>query len=390
MKQYHDLLKAIQEQGTNKKPARSNMPGTRSLFGYQMRFDLQEGFPMLTTKKLSWRIIVTECLWFLTGRTNIKYLVDRNVNIWSEDSFNIYKKLCAQQNITNVLSFEDFINFIKNCQDENDLRVNSIKNSEQDINGNLPCIPKDYVLGSCQAQYGWLWRTLETSDYYGERIVVDQIKDLIEGLKTNPEGRRHIISAWNVGSLKNMALNSCHSFVQFNTRQLTAFERENYYAKLNNYTEEQRYEMNPNASDEDVHLSMDELNIPKYFIDCMLTQRSGDVFLGIPFNSASYALITHFLAKICNMIPGEVIHSMGDVHIYDNHVQAVEEQLSRDYTKYPLPTLTINPCPEVDWTTADIDDILKSIEGFELQTFKLENYQAFPSIKAELSTGLIK
>jgi thymidylate synthase len=380
MKQYHDLLKSILEKGTIKSPARENMPSTKTLFGYQMRFDLSEGFPMLTTKKLSFKNIVIELLWFLKGDTNIKYLVDNGCNIWNEDGYNFYIKKCREQGILQRLSYEQFVDAIKN---------------NSDVWGDLltqPELPKNYVLGDCGKQYGYLWRRIE--DYKtiidDKPKIIDQLDILIKSLKNNPESRRHIITAWNPATLDDMALNACHSFVQFNCRKLTSYERENYYALINNFTEEQRYEMNPNASDDDVHQIMDDNNIPKYYLDCQMYQRSCDVFLGCSYNTVSYSLLTHIIAKMCNMIVGDFIHTFGDVHIYDNHMDAVNEILTRDVNKYPLPNLIINSCPEIDWQTSDLDDIIDSIIGKEMETFKLENYQSYPTIKAELSTGLIK
>jgi thymidylate synthase len=389
MKQYHDLLYSILENGTRKAPARENMPGTLSLFGHQIRIDLQQGFPILTTKKLSFKNIVHELLWFLNGDTNIKYLVDHGCNIWNEDSFNFYTKLCKEQNITNVLDFDNFVQFVKNCENYNDLSVNSKRNSETDINGNKPCIPKGYVLGDCGRQYGWLWRRWERYNAQGDGTfharIMDQLQDLITGLKSNPEGRRHIITAWNPATLDQMALNACHALVQFNCRQLTLDDRIDLFLKYNLVNTIDNYSTN-----EEVTNVLNELEVPKYYLDCQLYQRSADVFLGVPYNIASYALLTHILCEICNMVPGEYIHTFGDVHIYENHMDAVNEQLLRDVFKYDRPTLIIDKCPNIDWQTATLNEILASIKGFETKTFSLDDYKAYPTIKAELSTGLKK
>lgn len=374
MIQYLDLLKKIKSSGTYKPAARANMPGTQSYFGYQFRHDLSDGFPLLTTKKMYWKGVYQELLWFLKGDTNIKYLVDRGVNIWNEDAYQYYLKRYKIFNDKIIrYTFEEFINEIKLGN------VNTTGFS-------------DYVLGDCGYQYGRVWRrwerinTTANGGAVDSVTVIDQITDLINGLRNNPESRRHIVNAWDVAHANDLALTWCHAMFQFNCRPLTSYQREDYYAKINNFSEIERCEMNPNASDEDVHTIMDEAGIPKYYLDCQLYQRSADVVLGVPFNIASYALLTHILAKMANMIPGEFVHTFGDVHIYDNHVEAVEEQLTR--TPDTLPTLDISACPNVNWATADLDTILNSINGFEETTFAIKNYNPQGAIKAKLSTGL--
>ncbi len=228
MKQYLDLLKEIKDKGTWKNPAREGMPRTLSLFGAQMRFNLQEGFPILTTKEVNFKNIVVELLWFISGQTNIKYLIDNDCNIWNEDAYNYYVKLCKKDNIY-PMEFKKFVGLIK--------YPNSKETSDylSDIN----MIPTGYTLGDCGKQYGWLWRNWEYVDEnsfintdnnldpemrYGlfyKTDNIDQIQILIEGLKSNPESRRHIISAWNPATLDQMALNACHPFVQFNCREIS-------------------------------------------------------------------------------------------------------------------------------------------------------------------------
>jgi len=263
MRQYHELLKHILATGVEKKDRTGT--GTVSVFGYQMRFDLSEGFPVLTTKKLHTRSIIHELLWFLKGDTNIAYLNNNNVNIWNEWA---------------------------------------------DEQGNLGPV------------YGHQWRSWPTAD--GRHI--DQIANLIHQLKNNPDSRRHIVSAWNVGDIENMALPPCHCLFQF------------YVA--------------------DGKLS------------CQLYQRSADVFLGVPFNIASYALLTVMVAQVCNLEPGEFVHTFGDVHIYSNHLEQAKLQLTRDLR--PLPLLKVNP---------QVNDIF----DFKFEDFELLNYDPHPHIKAEVA-----
>ena len=263
MKQYHQLLNHILENGTAKTDRTGT--GTISCFGYQMRFNLQEGFPLVTTKKLHLKSIIYELLWFLNGDTNIKYLNEHGVNIWNEWA---------------------------------------------DANGNLGPV------------YGKQWRSWEGAD--GK--VIDQITELIHQIKTTPDSRRLIVSAWNVGELSQMALMPCHSLFQF------------YVA--------------------DGKLS------------CQLYQRSADSFLGVPFNIASYALLTMMIAQVCGLENGDFIHTFGDVHLYNNHIEQASLQLSR--APYPLPIMKINP-------------LVKDIFGFAFEDFSLENYQFHPHIKAPVA-----
>ena len=263
MKQYHDLLSHILENGTQKGDRTGT--GTLSVFGYQMRFDLSEGFPLLTTKKLHLRSILHELLWFLKGDTNIAYLKENNVSIWDEWA---------------------------------------------DENGNLGPV------------YGHQWRSWPGKD--GETI--DQIKNLVQQIKTNPNSRRLIVSAWNVADVDKMALPPCHCLFQF-------------------------YVANGKLS-------------------CQLYQRSADVFLGVPFNIASYAILTMMIAQVCDLEPGEFIHSFGDTHLYSNHLDQAREQLSRDFR--PLPQLKLNSS-------------VKDIFDFTFEDFELLNYDPHPHIKAAVA-----
>jgi thymidylate synthase len=263
MQAYHDLLKHILQHGSRKDDRTGT--GTISVFGYQMRFNLQEGFPLVTTKKVHLRSIIHELLWFLKGETNIAYLKENGVSIWDEWA---------------------------------------------DENGELGPV------------YGKQWRSWEGAN----GVVVDQVKDLLQQIQKNPDSRRLIISAWNVADLPRMALMPCHTLFQF------------------------------------------------YVVDgklsCQLYQRSADVFLGVPFNIASYALLTLMIAQVCDLQPGDFVHSFGDAHIYSNHLEQVNLQLSRE--PFPLPVMKLNP--EV-----------KDLFDFRYEDFTLENYQCHPGIKAPVA-----
>lgn len=289
MKQYLDLCKRILNEGSFKGDRTGT--GTYSVFGHQMRFNLNEGFPLLTTKKVFLKGIIHELLWFISGSTNIKYLVDNDVKIWNEWPYEIYKKSNEYQNET----LEEFVQKIK---DSNDFAQK---------------------WGELGPVYGKQWR-----DFNGAGI--DQLANLIEQIKSNPNSRRLIICAWNPCEVDQMALPPCHSFMQF------------------------------------------------YVIDgklsCQLYQRSGDVFLGIPFNIASYALFTMMIAQVCGLGVGDFVHTIGDAHIYSNHVEQVNLQLTRDTRE--LPTMKINPN-------------VKSIFDFKYEDFELVNYNPHKAIKGKVA-----
>lgn len=263
MKQYHDLMRHVLENGTQKGDRTGT--GTKSVFGYQMRFDLNEGFPVTTTKKLHLKSIIHELLWFLSGDTNIKYLKENGVRIWDEWA---------------------------------------------DENGDLGPV------------YGYQWRSWPTPNGGS----VDQITNVINQIKNNPNSRRHIVSAWNPALVDDMALPPCHSLFQF-------------------YVADGR-------------------------LSCQLYQRSADIFLGVPFNIASYALLTMMIAQVCDLKLGDFVHTFGDAHLYSNHMEQAELQLSRDF--YKLPTMKINP------------DV-KNIFDFKFEDFELVGYEAHPSIKAPIA-----
>ena len=263
MKQYLDLLRHVRENGVRKEDRTGT--GTLSVFGYQMRFPLDQGFPVVTTKKLHLRSIIHELLWFLKGETNIRYLNDNGVTIWDEWA---------------------------------------------DETGELGPI------------YGYQWRSWPTAD----ARHIDQISAIVEQIKSNPDSRRHIVSAWNVGEIENMALPPCHTMFQF-------------------YVAGGR-------------------------LSCQLYQRSGDIFLGVPFNIASYALLTLMIAQVTDLQPGEFIHTLGDAHLYLNHLDQADLQLSRK--PFPLPRMRLNPDR-------------RSIFDFVFEDFELENYQCHPGIRAPIA-----
>ena len=397
--QYIQLLKDIKEKGVLKPAARENMPGTLSLFGYQMRHDLSKGFPLITTKKMPFKGVVAELLWFLRGDTNIKFLDDLGIRyMWHEDAYNYYLKVCKKYHTSNPMTYEDFCESIKNNTLEKLKEAG--RSNDGVINTILPNKAANYTLGDCGKQYGWLWRTWEgqpkmlPGNEVDKWTSIDQLKELINGLKSNPMGRRHIITAWNPATLDDMALNACHAFVQFNCRPISMKQRFEIWNKGLSLGIKQYAAPFERANNEK---RLDEANVPKYYIDCQLYQRSADVVLGVPFNIASYALLTEILAKLCNMIPGEFIHTFGDVHIYENHLEAVDEQLQREPRE--LPKLIFKDefnylCDNTNRKDVTLEEqvkwLLESIPQWSLDLFKLENYNPHPKLESEtkLSTGL--
>lgn len=271
MKQYKEMLQHILDNGVVKSD-RTGV-GTTSVFGYQLRHDLGEGFPLLTTKRIYTKAVIHELLWFLKGSTNVKYLQKNGVNIWNEWA------------------------------------------------------DKDGELGPV---YGKQWRRWHVED--GGSSYIDQIAAVIYDIKVNPFSRRHIVSAWNVGDIADMALPPCHLLFQFNVRP-------------------------------------DQFGLP-YYLDCQLYQRSCDAFLGVPFNIASYAMLTHMIAQVTDLVPGTFVHTFGDLHIYSNHMDQVKEQLSRETRR--LPVLTLN-------------DEIVNIDDFKYEDFTITDYDPHPSIKAEIA-----
>lgn len=340
MKQYLKLLETIIETGVTKEGARAGMPATKGVFGYQMRFNLSEGFPLLTTKKMPFKAIAHELIWFLRGHTNIKYLVDNKVHIWDGDAYRHYLNKCKEYNIA-PCGKEGFIASIETGDMDNWFEINC----------------PTYKLGDLGEVYGAQWRNWDNKG-------VDQIKKVIEAIKKNPFGRRHIVSAWNPAEVDNMALPPCHLLFQFNCRPLTYKERTTLCEKMG---------IIPYLISEE---KLTEKGVPKFYLDCAMTQRSTDSFLGAPFNIASYSLLTEVIAKMCGMLAGEFVWSTNDTHIYDNHIEAVKEQLTRE----PMPLCTLKISERVasflDISELNIDDL------------SIENYNSHPSIKGELSVGV--
>ncbi len=296
MKQYLDLLRKILDEGVVRGDRTGT--GTKGIFGHQMRFNLAEGFPLLTTKKVFLKGVIHELLWFLRGDTNIKYLVDNGVHIWDSDAFRYYNELCVKHGVLPV----DLDTFLQ------------ATGVESPIEG--------YKFGDLNHVYGYQWRSWPKAS--GE--VVDQIANVIHTLKTNPTSRRMIVSAWNVADVEDMALPPCHTMFQFFVAE----------GKLS----------------------------------CQLYQRSGDTFLGVPFNIASYALLTMMIAKECGLEVGDFVHTLGDAHLYLNHLEQADEQLQREPRE--LPKMLLNPN-------------VKSIFDYKYEDFTLEGYDPHPAIKAPLS-----
>lgn len=296
MKQYLDLLRRICDEGVVRGDRTGT--GTRSVFGHQMRFDLREGFPLLTTKKVFIKGVIHELLWFLRGDTNIRYLVENGVHIWDNDAYRYYNELCVRYGVLPV-DRETFL---------------AAAGEESPIEG--------YRFGDLNHVYGWQWRSWGCPD----GRTIDQIAQAVDLIRRNPESRRIIVSAWNVADVDAMALPPCHVLFQF-------------------YVAEGR-------------------------LSCQLYQRSADTFLGVPFNIASYALLTMMMAQVCDLQPGDFVHTLGDTHLYLNHLEQAAEQLSR--TPRPLPVMRLN-------------ETVRSIFDFRYEDFSLEGYDPWPAIKAPMS-----
>jgi len=338
MIQYHTLLSDILSKGTLKKPSRPNLPNTISLFGTRMEFDMADGFPLLTTKEIKYKSVIHELLWFLRGDTNIKYLVDNNVNIWNQDAYRWYLKKCEGFNDAERYTIDRFIEAIKEGRD---LEI-------------IGYASNDYKLGDLGKVYGHQWRN---------QNGVDQVKTCLERLKTDPNGRYAIIDAWNPVDFDQMALPPCHLLYQFNCRELTNEERLSYVPT----------EVCVNGNLEEI---FKVYNPPKYYLDLQLYQRSCDTFLGVPFNIASGSLLLHIFAKYLNYVPGKFIWIGGDTHIYEDHQDQVKQILERVPGKLPVLEIKKNLLSLNDVVNLQYDDI------------KILNYEHRGFIKAPLSAGL--
>ena len=337
-KDYLNLLHFLLDCGVEKKDRTGT--GTKSFFGWQIRHHMSDGFPLLTTKKMYWKGIVTELLWFLRGDTNIKYLVDNDCHIWDGDAYKNYAAITSMD-VDGQYSKEEFINKIKT------------DNQFARKWGDLGPI------------YGKMWRDWDEDT--GEKI--DQIANLINELKTNPDSRRLMVNAWNCTYIPHMVLPPCHYGFQVYTRELSLEERAKWLQ------DNKDYDLLVGNLDHDHVREVVEEESPKRAISLMWNQRSVDTFLGLPFNIASYGLLLEIIAKEVNMIPDELIGNLGDVHLYSNHIEQAKEQLNR--TPYKLPKLKINfNVVHKDW---------ECLPPYNISDFELEGYQSHPAIKAELS-----
>ena len=378
-RQYQELLFDILKDGIDKDTRNGK---TRSVFGKQIRHKMKDGFPLLTTKKMYWKGIVTELLWFLRGDTNIKFLVDNDCHIWDGDAY---------KNYLNVVMFEkpDYFHekhghLKMSVKKEGD---NYLPLTQEEFINRIKTDDKFTHWGYLGKIYGSQWRSWKTyrklpkDDYttdYRESEPIDQIQNLINDLKTNPDSRRLMVRAWNVGELDQMTLPPCHYGFQVYTRELSTVERMEYYGK--HYMKENEAK----SFDELLKVDYDGLNMPTRAISLMWNQRSVDTFLGLPFNIASYGLLLEIIAKAVNMVPDELIGNLGDTHLYANHASQAREQLTRE--PYALPKLYINDefwATENDVKHLDTDVLINSML---IEDFQIEDYQSHPTLKAPLST----
>jgi len=339
-KQYTDLLQTILEHGVDKKDRTGT--GTKSIFGYTIRHNMKDGFPLLTTKKMPFKTIVTELLWFLQGNTNIKYLVDNNCHIWDGDAFKNYVNT-YKGNFP--MGMEEFIETIK-TNDE---------------------FAKKW--GDLGPIYGKQWRKWANGgEVFDDVHYYDQIRRLIADLTNNPDSRRMMVNAWNVGELDQMVLPPCHYGFQVYTRELSLEEIIEYQVDVKNSFELTDEILNNQITDRNrVYEIIKEKNIPTRAISLMWNQRSVDTFLGLPFNIASYGLLLEMLADEVNMVPDQLIGNLGDVHLYSNHIEQAKEQIQRE--GFDLPTVHVRD----GIYCSSIEDVL------------LFDYQSHPTIKAPLS-----
>ena len=377
-KQYQALLQDILDNGVRKMDRTST--GTISVFGRQIRHKMSEGFPLLTTKKMAWKTMVTELLWFLRGDTNIKYLVDNGCHIWDGDAYKRYliedAKYMTRGSMESWkekgfhLSKEEFIERIKTDSE----------------------FAAEW--GELGPIYGKQWRnwvgygsnaqgSISSSIQFGK---IDQITNLIRDLKENPDSRRLMVSAWNVGEIDSMVLPPCHYGFQVWTRELSFVERcKIQIDRLDGIYSSEKDIFIKSSIDEVKLMTLNKNNIPTRAISLMWNQRSVDTFLGLPFNIASYALLLEIIAKEVNMIPDELIGNLGDVHLYSNHVEQAKEQIGREPMELPRLLLGKGPMEIVDWYNTEFSVLIENLDLHKDTCFELEGYQSHPSIKAPLS-----
>ena len=427
-KQYLDILKDIIDNGVWKNTRSGNV---KSVFGRTMRFNLSEGLPLLTTKKVFTKGIIYELLWFLKGDTNIKYLVDNNVHIWDDDAFRWFKTLDfkylereepyydEEDNKTHIdvqgyykldyciFDLEDDIEnsytivLNNDIQNEISVTIEDLKNitKEQFIDyvkknawihrydiyqGRKVSDKKIYQFGDLGEIYGKQWRNYGISGK-------DQIANIINTLKTNPNDRRMVLNAWNPDVLDNIALPACHMFATFWTRELTKEERIGIWFNKHNLNEEifnndkfeshsenyylfKQYFHEKTITADELIKKIENENIPTRELSCSFTMRSNDWCCGCPYNCVSYSILTHLIAQVCNMSVGELIYYGLDCHVYENHMDAANEQLARDPFKYNLPILSLNK-------------EITNIDEFKFEDIKILNYESYPSIKYPLNVG---
>jgi thymidylate synthase len=360
---YQALLQDILDNGVDKTDRTGT--GTISVFGRQIRHKMSEGFPLLTTKKMAWKSIVTELIWFLRGDTNIKYLVDNNCHIWDGDAYKRYMNVYDIESRENTYALEE-LHMLSDLTKEE--FINRVKTDEK--------FAKKW--GELGPIYGKQWRkwkiNLLSPETFNMVPPIDQITNLINELKSNPDSRRLMVSAWNVGELDQMVLPPCHYGFQVYTRELNLEEKWEQYTKsglnieINGTPLELKHMGTP----------FYPKSLPQRAISLMWNQRSVDTFLGLPFNIASYGLLLEIIAKEVNMIPDELIGNLGDTHLYSNHIEQAKEQIWR--TAYELPTLQLNPIFLANLEHKGLDEALNGQINFQL-----ENYQSHPAIKAPLS-----
>jgi thymidylate synthase len=383
-KQYTDLLQDILDNGITKKTRNG---GTLSVFGRQIRHKMSDGFPLLTTKKMYFKGIVTELIWFLRGDTNIKFLVDNDCHIWDGDT---YKRFLEHTIMGVNNGFDRIKGHLDNCLVEFDGHYEHFTNPSFQY-GYRPHTKEEFInkiktddefakkWGSLGPVYGKQWRSwagkrlytphTKADESFIEIKIIDQIANLINDLKTNPDSRRLMVNAWNVGELDEMALPPCHYGFQVYTRELSQSERFNWYGN----------KINSHIHHDHIIQEMNENNVPTKAISLMWNQRSVDTGLGLPFNIASYGLLLEILAKTVNMVPDELIGNLGDVHLYFNHIEPIKIQLDR--TPFELPKLFVND----EFWNHEYQTIDGWVNSMEIGDFQIENYQIHPAIKLPLS-----
>ena len=376
-KSYQSLLQDIIENGVRKSDRTGT--GTISVFGRQIRHKMSEGFPLLTTKKMAWKTMIIELLWFLRGDTNIKFLVDNGCHIWDGDAYKNYRK------VYEIESREDTSPYYSNTLADLHMLENlTMEQFVERVKTDDEFAKKWGELGPIYGKQWRDWKGFHEGQHdilkvvYGTEgrehylVGIDQIANLIIELKTNPDSRRLMVNAWNVGEIDNMVLPPCHYGFQVYTRELSFEERYSLYT-------DKPYDGNAYGKISTLDY-LDDKNIPTRAISLMWNQRSVDTFLGLPFNIASYGLLLEIIAKEVNMVPDELIGNLGDVHLYSNHIDQAKEQISRE--PYELPSLEIH---RTLFEFGKPDPNKLDLEYYSIHSFELSGYQSHPTIKAPLS-----